>query len=186
MLTTRKQSTWLKKSWSLNWGAWHGWWANLSTASWYWIEYIDSNRLILIRNLDYYAYPHKWHISTICLKWNKFPAMYYITTIKLTYSAILNKGELGEISFQMTETYVSKHVAKMAVRVVQRDFGRVSTSGLGESRAYNGSRLLKLVTGLSISGICKAHIKVAEDLYYEIKGDREKVDHWAHKGGWHG
>ena len=23
------------------------------------IEYINSNRLILIRNLDYYAYPHK-------------------------------------------------------------------------------------------------------------------------------
>ena len=77
----------------------------------------------------------------------------------------------------MTETYVSKCVVKVAVRVVQRNFERVSTSGLGESRTYNGSRLLKLVTGLLISGICKAHIKVAEDLYHEIKGDREKVDH---------
>ena len=36
----------------------------------------------------------------------------------------------------MTETYVSKHVAEVAVRVVQRDFERVSTSGLGESRTY--------------------------------------------------
>ena len=53
----------------------------------------------------------------------------------------------------MTETYVSKRVAKVAVRVVQRDFERVSTSGLGESRTYNGSRLLKLVTGLSILGV---------------------------------
>ena len=77
----------------------------------------------------------------------------------------------------MTETYVSKHVATVAVRVVQRHLERVSTSGLGESRTYNGSRLLKLVTGLSISGICKAYIKVAEDLYHEIKGDGEKVDH---------
>ena len=61
--------------------------------------------------------------------------------------------------------------------MVQRDFERVSTSGLGESRTYIGSRLLKLVTKLSISGICKAHIKVAEDLYHEIEGDGEKVDH---------
>ena len=63
------------------------------------------------------------------------------------------------------------------MRVVQRDFERVSTSGLGESRTYNGSRLLKLVPGLSISGIYRAHIKVAEDLYHNIKRDREKVDH---------
>ena len=63
------------------------------------------------------------------------------------------------------------------MRVVQRDSGRVSTSGLGESRTYNGSRLLKLVTGLSVSGICKAHIKVAEDLHHETEGDREKVGH---------
>ena len=62
----------------------------------------------------------------------------------------------------MTETYVSKCVAKVAVRVVQRDFEKVPTSGLDESRTYNGSRLLKLVTGLTISGICKAHIKLAE------------------------
>jgi hypothetical protein len=81
----------------------------------------------------------------------------------------------------MTETYVSKCVAKVAVRVVQRDFERLSKSDLGESRTYNGSRLLKLVNGLSILG--KAHIKVAEDLYHEIKGDREKVDHRAHRGG---
>jgi hypothetical protein len=83
----------------------------------------------------------------------------------------------------MTETYVSKCVAKMAVRVVQRDFERVFKSGLGESRTYNRSRLLKLVTGLSILGIQKAHIKVAEDLYHEIEGDREKVNHGAHKRG---
>jgi hypothetical protein len=81
----------------------------------------------------------------------------------------------------MTETYVSKRVAKVAVRVVQRDFERVSKSNLGESRTYNGSRLLKLVTGLSI--LEKAHIKVAEDFYHEIEGDGEKVDHGAHKGG---
>ena len=81
----------------------------------------------------------------------------------------------------MTEIYVSKCVAKVAVRVVQRDFERVSKSSLGEPRTYNGSRLLKLVTGLSISE--KAHIKVAEDFHHEIKGDREKVDHGAHKGG---
>ena len=67
------------------------------------------------------------------------------------------------------------------MRVVQRDFERVSKSGLGESRTYNGSRSLKLATGLSILG--KAHMKVAEDLYHEIEGDGEKVDHGAHKGG---
>jgi hypothetical protein len=81
----------------------------------------------------------------------------------------------------MTETYVSKHVAKVAVRVVQRDFEKLSKSDLDESRAYNGSRLLKLVNGLSILG--KAHIKVAEDLYHKIEGDGEKIDYRAHKGG---
>jgi hypothetical protein len=80
----------------------------------------------------------------------------------------------------MTETYVLKRVAKVAVRVVQRDFERVSKSNLGESRTYNRFRLLKLVSGLSI--LEKAHIKVAEDFYYEIEGDREKVNHGAHKG----
>jgi hypothetical protein len=55
----------------------------------------------------------------------------------------------------MTETDVSKHVAKVAVRVVQRGLERVFASGLGELRTYSGSRLLKLVTGyqLSILGI---------------------------------
>ena len=43
--------------------------------------------------------------------------------------------------------------------MVQRDLERAFISGLGELRTYNGSRLLKLVTGLSILG--KAHIKVA-------------------------
>jgi hypothetical protein len=81
----------------------------------------------------------------------------------------------------MTETGVSRRVDKVAVRVVQRDLERVFISGLGELRTYNGSRLLKLVTGLSILG--KAHIKVAEDLYHEIEEDGEKVDHGAHKGG---
>jgi hypothetical protein len=81
----------------------------------------------------------------------------------------------------MTETYISKHVAKVAVGVVHRDFERLSKSDLGESRTYNGSRSLKLVNGLSILG--KAHIKVAEDLYHEIEGDGEKVDYGAHKGG---
>ena len=42
----------------------------------------------------------------------------------------------------MTETGVSKHVDKVAVRVVQRDFERVFTSGLGELRTYDGTRLL--------------------------------------------
>ena len=81
----------------------------------------------------------------------------------------------------MREKYVSKRVAKVAVRVVQRDFERVPKSGLGESKTYNGSRSLKLVTGLSILG--KAHIKVAEDLYHKIEGDGEKFDHGAHKRG---
>jgi hypothetical protein len=81
----------------------------------------------------------------------------------------------------MTEKYISKCVAKVAVRVVQTDFERLSKGDLGESRTYNGSRLLKLVNGLSILG--KAHIKVAEDLYHEIEGDGDKVDHGAHKRG---
>jgi hypothetical protein len=42
----------------------------------------------------------------------------------------------------MTETDVSKCVAKVAVRVVQSGFERVFTSGLGKLRTYNGSRLL--------------------------------------------
>ena len=42
----------------------------------------------------------------------------------------------------MTETGVSKHVDKVAERVVQRDFERVFTSGLCKLRTYNGSRLL--------------------------------------------
>ena len=42
----------------------------------------------------------------------------------------------------MTETGVSKCVDKVEVRVVQRDFERVFTSGLGKLRTYNGSRLL--------------------------------------------
>ena len=56
----------------------------------------------------------------------------------------------------MTETDVSKRVAKVAVRVVQSGFGRGFTSRLamGELRTYNGSKFLKLVTshayGLSI------------------------------------
>ena len=83
----------------------------------------------------------------------------------------------------MTETDVSRRVAKVAVRVVQRDFERVFTSGLGELRTYSGSSLLKLVARLSIYILRKAHIKVAEDLYHEIEGDGEKVDHGAHKGG---
>jgi len=85
----------------------------------------------------------------------------------------------------MTETEVSKRVAKVAVRVVQSGFERVFTSGLamGELRTYNGSRLLKLVTRLSIYIVGKAHIKVAEDLYHQIEEGGEKVDHGAHKGG---
>ena len=81
----------------------------------------------------------------------------------------------------MTETDFSRRVANVAVRVVQRAFERVFAGGLGEVRTYNGSRLLKLITGLSI--LEEAHIKVAEDLYHEIEGDREKVDHGAHKAG---
>ena len=83
----------------------------------------------------------------------------------------------------MTETDVSRRVAKVAVRVVQRCFERVFAGGFGELRTYNGSRLPKLVIRLSIYILGKAHIKVAEDLYHEIEGDREKVDHGAHKGG---
>jgi len=50
----------------------------------------------------------------------------------------------------MTETDVSKRVAKVAVREFQSGFERVFTSDLamGELRTYNGSRLhiQKLVT----------------------------------------
>jgi hypothetical protein len=49
----------------------------------------------------------------------------------------------------MTETDVSRRVAKVAVRVVQRAFERVFAGGFGELRTYDGSRLLKLITGLS-------------------------------------
>lgn len=46
----------------------------------------------------------------------------------------------------MTETDISKRVAKVAVRVVQSGFERVFTSrdrlAIGELRTYNGSRLL--------------------------------------------
>jgi len=53
----------------------------------------------------------------------------------------------------MTETDVSKCVAKVAVREFQSGFERVFTSDLamGELRTYNGSRLQKLVTRLILS-----------------------------------
>ena len=89
----------------------------------------------------------------------------------------------GGISFQMIETDFSRCVAKVAVRVVQRDFERVFSRGLGELRTYNVSKLLNLLSGRSILGKAHAHMKVAEDLYHEIEGDREKADHRAHKGG---
>ena len=41
----------------------------------------------------------------------------------------------------MIETDFSSHIAKVAVRVAQRDFERVFTSGLGELGTYNGLRL---------------------------------------------
>jgi len=44
----------------------------------------------------------------------------------------------------MTETDVSRRVDKVAVRVVQRGFERVFSSGLGELRTYDGSRLKKI------------------------------------------
>ena len=58
-----------------------------------------------------------------------------------------SKGDCDGISFRMTETDISKCVAKVAVRVVQSGFERVFTDCLlmGELRTYNGSRLLKLV-----------------------------------------
>ena len=66
-------------------------------------------------------------------------------------SAILNKGELWWNKLLDDRNSVSRRVDKVAVRVVQRGFERVFTSGLGELRTYNGSRcILKLVTGLSI------------------------------------
>jgi hypothetical protein len=85
----------------------------------------------------------------------------------------------------MTETDISKRVAKVAVRVVQSGFERVFTSALamGELRTYNGSRLLKLVIALSIYILRKAHIEVAEDLYHQIERGGVKADHGAHKGG---
>ena len=36
-----------------------GWRWNWVSPDRYWIEFIDSNRLILTRNHDYYAYPHR-------------------------------------------------------------------------------------------------------------------------------
>jgi hypothetical protein len=42
----------------------------------------------------------------------------------------------------MTETDVSRRVDKVAVRVVQRGFERVFSSGFGELRTYDGSRLI--------------------------------------------
>jgi len=50
----------------------------------------------------------------------------------------------------MTETDISKRVAKVAVRVVQSGFERVFTDRLvmGELRTYNGSRLPKLVVNI--------------------------------------
>ena len=149
MLTTRKWSTWPKKSWSSNWGAWRGQWANLSTASWYWIDYIISNRLILIKNLDYIMLTLTNDISRLSV-WSGISFRPCITSPPSSWCTqpYWTNGNWNVISFWMTEIYVSKHVAKMAMRVVQRDFERVSNSGLGESRTYNGSRLLKLVTGL--------------------------------------
>jgi hypothetical protein len=52
---------------------------------------------------------------------------------------------IGVESFFKFETYVSKRVAKVAVRVVQRDFERVSKSGL----CYNFA--LAYITFLFIS-----------------------------------
>ena len=52
----------------------------------------------------------------------------------------------------MAETDVVKHVAKVAVRVVQRDFERIFSCCISGVRTYDGSKLilLKSVTGLSI------------------------------------
>jgi hypothetical protein len=52
----------------------------------------------------------------------------------------------------MTETDFSKRVAKVAVRMFQSGFERVFTRAfaMGELRTYNGSRLPKIVTSLSI------------------------------------
>ena len=81
----------------------------------------------------------------------------------------------------MIETDISRDVAKVAVRVVQRDFESVFGTGWGELRTYKGSGLLKSVTGLSI--LRKAHIRVVEGLYHEIEEGEEKVGHVGHKGG---
>ena len=45
---------------------------------------------------------------------------------------MLFRSDCGGISFRMMETDISRRVAKVAVRVDQRDFERVFTSGLGE------------------------------------------------------
>ena len=50
----------------------------------------------------------------------------------------------------MMETDILNLVAKVAVRVVQRDFERVFASCIGGIRIYNGSRVLESVTRLSI------------------------------------
>ena len=42
----------------------------------------------------------------------------------------------------MVDMDVSKCVAKVAVRVVQRGFERVVSSCFGEARTYNGSSLI--------------------------------------------
>ena len=84
------------------------------------------------------------------------------------------------MSFRMTGTGFSRHVANVAVRVVQRDLERVFASGLHTLRTYSGSKL-RLVTRLAI--LKNAYIKVAEDLFHEIEEDGEKVDYRAHKEG---
>jgi len=84
----------------------------------------------------------------------------------------------------MIDIDVSKRVAKVAVRVVQRGFKRVVPSCFGGARTYNGSRLLEsvLVTAAGLPILYMAHIKVAQDHYHEIGGDGEKVDYVGHRG----
>ena len=160
ILTTIKRSTWPKKFWSSNWGAWRGRWANLSTASWYWIQYI--NKSILIRSYWVYMLTLTNDISRLSV-WSETSSRACIISPPSTWHArpYWTKGNVGGISFRMIETDVSRRVAKVAVRVVQRGFERVFASCIGGVRTYNGSRLLKSVTGLYKYILWKAHIKVA-------------------------
>lgn len=142
MSTTINWSTWPKKSWSSNWGAWRGRWANLSTASWYWFEYY-----ILIRSYQVYRYIMLTltnDISRLSV-WSGISSRACMISPPSIWCArpywTKDLEDCCGMSFRMAETGFSRRVANVAVRVVQRDLERVFASGLRKLRTYSGSRL---------------------------------------------